>query len=77
MEAEHTELDRLQRAYKVAVETWITAIRKEEALASTNHSVAEVDLWEQAHDDEESARDLAKTAKEHYEDALREKFFGF
>jgi len=77
MEDEQPELDRLQRAYQDAVEAWIAAIRKEAALGSTNHSVAEVDRWEHAHDDEESARDLAKQAKEQYEDALREKFFGF
>jgi hypothetical protein len=41
-------LDELQAGYKAAVEEWISAIRKEEALASVNHSVAEVDLWENA-----------------------------
>ena len=77
MENDHSELDEMQRAYKAAVEEWIVAIRKEEALASGNHSVAEVDEWEKAHDDEEDARDKVKTAKEEYEDALRKKFFDF
>jgi hypothetical protein len=36
----------MQTAYKAAVEEWITAIKQEEALASVNHSVAEVDKWE-------------------------------
>jgi hypothetical protein len=49
MGEEHPELDELQNNYKAAVEAWIAAIRKEEALASVNHSVAEVDKWEQAH----------------------------
>ena len=46
MENELLELDRMQGAYKTAVEEWITAIRHEEALASVIHSVAEVDQWE-------------------------------
>lgn len=71
------ELDQLQAAYKAAVEEWIVAIRKEEALASVNHSVAEIDDWEQAHFDEDDARNKVLAAKAAYEDSLREKFFGF
>ena len=77
MSKEHPELDEMQRAYKAAVEQWVVAIRKEEDLASVNHSVAEVDQWEHAHDDEEAARATVKAAKRDYEAALREKFFGF
>ncbi|HEY6413658.1 MAG TPA: hypothetical protein VIX42_08220 [Edaphobacter sp.] len=77
METTTTEFDQLQRAYKSAVEAWIVAIREEEALASTEHSVAEVDKWEEADFAEEEARDKAKKAKREYEDALREKFFNF
>ena len=73
----HPELDELQNAYKAALEAWIAAIRAEEALVCVNHSVAEVDRWEQAHFDEEDARAKAKEAKQDYEDALREKFFDF
>ena len=71
------ELDRLQAAYKQAVENWIAAIREEEALASVNHNVSEIDQWEAAHFKEEELRDLVLEAKKEYEDALREKFFGF
>jgi hypothetical protein len=77
METEITELDQLQKAYKEAVEAWITTIREEEALASTEHSVAEIDEWEEAGFREEEARDKAKAAKQQYEGALREKFFNF
>jgi len=77
MESEHPELDQMQQAYKQAVDEWVTAIRREEELASANHSLAQVDDWEQAHFDEENARRKAKSAKESYEAALREKFFGF
>jgi hypothetical protein len=76
-ENEVAELDRLQTAYKVAVDEWRAAIREEEALASVNHSVAEVDQWEGAHFHEEELRSKAKTAKSEYEAALRLKFFGF
>ncbi len=77
MTTDTQELDQLQADYKTAIETWIAAIRAEEALASGEHSVAEVDKWEAAHFREEDARDKAKEAKSAYEDALREKFFGF
>ena len=56
MSTDHPELDEMQQAYRSRVERWIAAIRKEEELASANHSVAQVDRWEQAHDAEETAR---------------------
>jgi hypothetical protein len=77
MPVEATDLDQMQAAYKTAVDHWIAAIREEEALASVNHSEAEVDAWEAAGFREEDARDKAKQAKEAYEAALREKFFHF
>ncbi|MER9407380.1 hypothetical protein NKI36_25450 [Mesorhizobium caraganae] len=52
-------LDRLQSAYKAAVEEWIAAIKQEVELASVNHSVAEVDTWEAAHFKEDEMRDRA------------------
>jgi hypothetical protein len=75
--ADLSELDQMQNAYKAAVEEWIAAIKQEETLASVNHTVAEVDKWEAAHFKEDEIRSKVKTAKKHYEDALREKFFGF
>jgi hypothetical protein len=77
MSGEDPDLDQLQAAYKAAVEAWIASIRKEEALASVNHSVAEIDQWEQAHFDEDEMRKTVKDAKAQYEDALRSKYFGF
>jgi hypothetical protein len=77
MENETAELDELQNAYKAAVEDWIVAIRREEALASVNHTVAQLDQWEQAHFDEEAARNKVLAAKRKYEDALRREFFNF
>ena len=77
METDTSKLDEMQNAYKAAVEKWIAAIREEEALASVNHSVAEVDKWEAAHFKEDDIREEVKAAKKAYEDALRERFFGF
>ena len=77
MDEQRSNLDELQAAYKAAVEEWISTIRKEEALASVDHSVAEVDLWENAGFQEDEMRKVVKKLKTKYEDALREKFFGF
>jgi hypothetical protein len=77
MSTEHSELDQMQAAYKAAVEEWIASIKEEEALASVNHTVADLDKWEQASMREEEVRSKVKSAKKQYEDALREEFFGF
>jgi hypothetical protein len=77
MSSEHPELDELQTAYKAAVEAWVSSIRREEALASANHSLIEIDKWEQANLDEDEMRNSVKAAKAKYEDASRAKLFGF
>ena len=77
MADERAQLDALQNAYKTAVDEWIAAIRREEDLASTPHDVAEVDKWEAASFDEDALRGKVKAAKKAYENALREKFYGF
>jgi len=77
MQDDVSELDRMQAAYKAAVEEWISAIRHEEALASVDHKISQVDKWEGAHFREEEVRGKVKAAKKQYEDALRRKFFKF
>jgi energy-converting hydrogenase A subunit M len=77
MESDTLDLDQMQAAYHAAVEEWIAAIKQEETLASVNHTVAEIDKWEAAHFAEDEIRSKVKAAKKQYEDALREKFFGF
>jgi hypothetical protein len=76
MDVDEAKLDRLQSAYKTAVDTWVAAIRAEEALASVHHSVAELDLWENAHFLAEAARGKAEAAKTAYEAGLRSQLFG-
>jgi hypothetical protein len=78
MAVEISELDQMQQEYKAAVDAWVAAIRHEEELASiADHSVADIDTWEEAADREDELREAAKDAKRAYEDALREKFFNF
>jgi hypothetical protein len=78
MAIEISELDQLQAEYKTAVDEWVASIRNEEALASVaDHSVTDIDAWEAADEAEDEAREKAKSAKQAYEDALREKFFHF
>jgi hypothetical protein len=72
-----SKLDEMQSTYKAAVDKWVTTIRHEEALASVDHTVAEVDAWEGAGFKEEDARNKVKAAKRVYEDALRQEFFDF
>jgi hypothetical protein len=72
-----SKLDEMQSSYKSAVDEWITAIRHEEALASVNHTVAQLDEWENAGFQEEVARNKAKAAKKIYEGALRQEFYSF
>jgi hypothetical protein len=72
-----SDLDQKQAAYKAAVDQWVAAIREEEALASCNHSEAEIDTWEASGFREAEARERAKAAKIRYEDGLRETFFNF
>jgi len=73
----HPDLIELQQAYVAAVDAWVAAIRKEEALASETNSITEIDRWEKAHFAEEAEREKAKAAKKRFEDLLRSKFFGF
>lgn len=71
------KLDQLQADYRKAVDAWVTAIREEEALASVDHSVADVDKWEAAHFREHKLHKEVDYRKRLYEDALRQEFFGF
>jgi hypothetical protein len=71
------ELTAMQQEYKTAVDEWIAAIRAEEALASVEPTLAQVDTWEEAGFNEEAARTKAKQAKADYEAAIRKAFFNF
>jgi hypothetical protein len=71
------ELGLMQKAYEAAVEEWISAIKREETLASVNHSIAEVDKWEQAHFREDQIRSKVKAAKKRYADRCAKSCMAF
>jgi hypothetical protein len=77
MAIEDSDLDRLQAEYKAAVDLWVAAIREEEAHASVDHTLAQIDTWEHDGFKEESLRTKAREAKTAYESGLRERFFNF
>jgi hypothetical protein len=68
---DRSELDRLQRLYKEAVDRWVTAIREEEALATPDHSIVAWERWEHAGFKAKEALDQVALAKEAYKDGLR------
>ncbi len=64
-------LDELRLAYKQATDEWVAAIRAEEALATADHSEVAWEHWDDAGLVEQDAQAKAKTARDHYKDALR------
>jgi hypothetical protein len=70
------DLSELRLAYKKAVDEWVEAIRAEEALATTDHSVTEMEKWDAAHFTEQDAQTKATAAREAYKDSLREVNYG-
>jgi hypothetical protein len=71
------DFDLLLNKYKQAVDTWVSAIEAEEALANADHSMIEMEKWDAAglvvHDAERDA----KRARDNYKNALRKKNYGF
>ena len=66
----------LRLAYKKAVSVWVEAIRQEEALAVTDHSMTAMERWDEAHNKVEDAEAEARKARDAYKDALREINYG-
>ena len=69
--------DRLLNDYKRAIDTWVAAIRAEEALANDDHSMVEMEKWDAAGFTEHDAEAGAKKARDQYKNALRKKNYGF
>ena len=74
---DNMNFDQLLAEYKYAVNAWVDAIHAEEALASPDHSMIEMEKWDaaglQVHDTELAA----KKARDLYKNALRRKNYGF
>jgi hypothetical protein len=69
--------DRLLNDYRQAIDTWVAAIRAEEALANDDHSMVEMEKWDAAGFTAHDAEATAKKARDQYKNALRKKNYGF
>ena len=69
-------LDQLRLAYKQATDEWVAAIRAEEALATSDHSMIAMEKWDDAHFREHDAHTKATEAREAYKSALRKANYG-
>jgi hypothetical protein len=74
---ENPDFDQLLTAYKHAVDNWVAAIRAEEALATPDHSMTQMELWDDAGFKLHDAELTAKKARDAYKNALRKKNYGF
>lgn len=74
---ENLDFDQLLSTYKQAVNNWVAAIRAEEALATPDHSMVQMELWDDAGFKLDDAELAAKKARDAYKNALRKKNYGF
>jgi hypothetical protein len=74
---ENADFDCLLQAYKQSVDRWVDAIRLEESLANADHSMKQMELWDDAGLKIHDAELAAKNARDLYKNALRKKNFGF
>ena len=65
------DYDRLRQSYKDAVDTWVAAIREEEALATPDQSMVAMEHWDAASFKQHDAQTKAIAAEEAYKEALR------
>jgi len=71
------DFDQLLRSYRQAVDAWIEAIRAEESLATEDHSMVQMEKWDDAGFKLHDAELTAKKARDAYKNALRKKNYGF
>ena len=74
---ENLDFDERLKNYKAAVDHWVDAIRTEEALANDDHSMVEMERWDDAGFRLHDAELEAKKARDAYKNALRKKNYGF
>jgi len=74
---DNPDFDQLLTTYKQAVDQWVAAIRAAEALANQDHSMMEMEKWDDAGFKMDEAGQAAKAARDAYQDALRQKNYGF
>ncbi len=73
----NADFDALLNDYHAAADHWTAAIRAEEALAAVDHSMVGMERWDAAGLAVQDAEQAAKTARDHYKNALRMKNYGF
>jgi hypothetical protein len=71
------KLDELRANYKAATEQWVAAIRAEEALATSDHSMVAMERWDAADFIVQDAQKNASAARDLYKDELRKIDYGF
>jgi hypothetical protein len=71
------DFDQLLKSYREAVDHWVDAIHAEESLATDDHSMVEMELWDDAGFELHDAELAAKKARDAYKNALRKKNYGF
>ena len=74
---ENQDFDQLLKSYRDAVDRWISAIRAEESLATEDHSMVQMEKWDDAGFALHDAELAAKKARDAYKNALRKKNYGF
>jgi hypothetical protein len=70
------DIEALRLDYKKAVDALVAAIRAEEALATSDHSMIAMEKWDAADFTVQDAKDEAIKRRELYKDALRKVNYG-
>ena len=71
------DFDQLLLSYRQAIDAWVGAIRAEESLATEDHSMVQMEKWDEAGFKLHDAELAAKKARDAYKNALRKKNYGF
>ena len=74
---EDSDFDQLLAEYRAAVDRLVDEVHKEESLANEDHSLVEMERWDDEEFKVEDAAKAAKKARDRYKDALRKKNYGF
>jgi hypothetical protein len=74
---DNLDFDQLLRSYRQTVDAWVEAIRAEESLATEDHSMVQMEKWDDAGFKLQDAELTAKKARDAYKNALRKKNYGF
>jgi hypothetical protein len=74
---EDLDFDQLLKTYRGAVDRWVDAIHAEESLATDDHSMVQMEKWDDAGFALHDAELAAKKARDAYKNALRRKNYGF